>query len=159
MMSGGGLCVIGDLYLLLGREGVSGRAVHIRHASARTCVTVDECLVALVLYELADGVEHRGGEDLVDSAVCHRGILIELRALFDAALNAAGNSEDEADTALRLGEEKLRIHLVGRTAKAAHRRDTAGVSTCCKSDLLDFLTCKHYISSSLTMDFLHISLQ
>ena len=66
-----GLGILVYLDLLLGRQCVSGASVHIGNASASTCISVNECLVALVLDKLSYVVKHRGGEDLVDSTVSH----------------------------------------------------------------------------------------
>ena len=131
------LSVLADLDLLLGGQGVAGGAVHIGNNTTSAGVTVNNSLVALVLDDLTYVVQNSGSVDLVDAAVCHRGVLVELGAFFDTTLYASGNTEGKADDAFCVGEETAGIHLGGSTLESGHGANAAQVCACFKGRFFD----------------------
>ena len=159
VMRRGGLGVFIDLDLLLGRERVAGRAVHIRNDAARARVAIDKGLIALGFDVFSHLIENGGGKDLIDAAVCHRGILVKLGSLLNAPLHAARDAEDKPDAALGLGKEKLGIHFIGCAAESGHGRDAAFVRPCRAGDGFDIGTGQHTFSSGCIIAALQTSAQ
>ena len=142
------LRVVVDLDLLFGRERRAHGAIHVAHAAARARVAIGERLVAGVLDDLPDMVETGWRQNLVDAAVGHGRILVELRALLDATLHPARDAEHKADHRLRLREQELRVHFVRRARHARNRPYAAHVGARLARRLLDHRAGEHVSSST-----------
>ena len=161
-MCGFGFRLFVDFDLFFGRQRIAGRSVHVGNDAAGSGVPVNRRFVAVVFDQFADLIEHRRRIDLVDSAVCHRRILIELGSFFDSALDAAGNAEHHSDHCFGFGEDVSRIHLLRGALEAVHTADPAEISPGGKSRFLHHFTGQHETippDSSMCLALLNTVLQ
>ena len=143
MMGGRFSGMLVDVNLLLRRQRVSWRTVHIGNNATRSGIAVYKRLVALVLDHFPNLIQNRRAKNLVQTAIGQGRILVKLRPFLNAPLYAARNAKHKSDDTFRFGIQELRVHLIRRPVKPRHGTDSTGVCARVQSRLLDFFRCKH----------------